>query len=254
MSELAGEVRVPARPPAAGRGVLWVEQSWEHLLFAHWRLEAAVVRRALPPALELDTWDGAAYVAVVPFLMAGVRGRFLPPVPGTDEFPELNVRTYVRHGGVSGVWFFSLDAASRLAVTTARVLWGLPYFRADMTIGHEDGWVRYRSRRVADGAPPAEYRARYRPAGPAFRAEPGTLEHWLTERYSLFVADPRGRVRRGDIDHPPWELHVAEAEVEVDGMGAAAGLPASGAPDLLHFARRQPTRAWLPRRVGQGVG
>jgi uncharacterized protein YqjF (DUF2071 family) len=247
-----------------------VSQTWEHLLFAHWPVSPAALRPLVPEPLELDTLEGAAWVGVVPFLMSGVRARLLPPVPGASEFPELNVRTYVRHAGVSGVFFFSLDATSSLVVATARALWGLPYYRAAMELrlapggdGDEPAVVT-ESRRTHRGAPPAEYRARYRPTGPAFRAEPGTLPFWLTERYSLFVVDgarpgeggdrdDRRRVRRGDIDHLPWELQPAEAEIEVDTMAAAAGIALPDEPPLLHFSRRQVTRAWLPRPSVAGL-
>jgi len=252
VTEAAGEVRAPVPPPASDRGLLWVAQSWDDLLFAHWRVERARVRALVPPELELDTWDGDAWVGVVPFVMRGVRARFLPPVPGASEFPELNVRTYVRHGGVSGVYFFSLDAASALAVVTARALWGLPYHRADMTLRHEDGWVVHESRRRgrADGL--GRFRARCRPLGTARPAERGTLLHWLAERYALFVVRG-GRVARGDVEHPPWELAEAEAVIDEDTMAAAAGLPLTGPPELLHVSRRQPTRAWLPRAVDAGT-
>jgi len=246
----ASESPVPLRPPATPRGALFVEHTWGNLLFAHWRAGAAAVRPLVPDALELDTWEGAAWVGVVPFLMSGVRARALPAVPGARRFPELNVRTYVRHGGVSGVWFFSLDAASALVVAVGRALWGLPYRRADMKLVLEGDAVRYRSRRAGAGGAPAEYDASYRPTGPARAARAGTLEHWLTERYSLFVVDARSRVRRADIEHEPWDLQDAEADVRLDTMAAAAGLALDGPPSLLLCSRRQPTRAWLPRAVG----
>lgn len=223
----------------------WVmAMAWEDLLFAHWLVPAEVLQRLLPAGLEPDLHDGQAWLGVVPFRMAGTRLRGLPPMPGAADFPELNVRTYVTHGGKPGVWFFSLDAASWLAVRTARRVFHLPYFDARMTVRADGGGVRYESVRTHRGAPRAELRAIYHPAGDVCRAAPGTIEHWLVERYCLYAADARGRLWRGEIHHAPWPLQRAEAVIGINTMAAPIGIDLSSAPALLHFARRIDVVAW----------
>jgi hypothetical protein len=225
-------------------------QRWHDLLFAHWPLPAGLLARRLPRGLELDTFDGEGWLGVIPFRMSGVRLRGLPALPGTGAFPELNVRTYVRHRGRPGVWFFSLDAASAVAVGVARRWFHLPYFRARMEcLAGTDGAVEYRSERTHPGAPPAELRARYAPDGSPAAAVPGSLEHFLVERYSLFADVGDGRLLRGDIVHPPWPLQPATAEWQHNSMAAAAGLALPDRAPLLHFARRLEVRIGRPRRV-----
>mgnify|MGYP002622672419 FL=1 len=228
-------------------------QMWHDLLFMHWPLPPDVLRPLLPPGLDLDTFDGRAWIGVVPFRMSGIRFRFLPPVPGTSAFPELNVRTYVTVGDKPGVWFFSLDASNRLAVAAARTWFRLPYFRARMATRAEGEWISYRSRRTHRGAPPGEFRARYRPTGPAATAAPGSLEHFLVERYCLYAPARRGGLARGEIDHEPWPLQPAECAVETNSV-APVTLPPD--PPLLHFALRVRTRVWtlepVPERDAQG--
>jgi len=221
---------------------------WRDLLFLHWPVAPAALRDRVPPGLELETFDGAAWLGVVPFTMHGVRHRLLPPIPGAASFAELNVRTYVRRDGVAGVWFFSLDAASRLAVRAARLAWRLPYYDARMRVEVGGGGeVRYASRRVHRRAPPAALAARYRPTGGLLAEDEHA--HWLTARYALFAADRRGGLYRGDIEHPPWPLRPAEAEVEENTMTAPLGVALRGAP-LLHFADPVDVRAWPLVRVG----
>lgn len=215
-------------------------QTWSRLLFAHWRIDAAVLRPLLPASLEIDQFDGSAWIGVVPFQMSGVARRPLPPLPGTDAFCELNVRTYVRSDGRSGVWFFSLDAAHRLAVRAARAWFSLPYHYARMRSATCGRQVLYSSQRASGEA---EFVARYGPIGPAVPAEPGTLEHFLTERYSLF-SQHRGRLHRGDVRHAPWPLQRAEATIERNSMLAPLGLPTSDEPPHLLYADRVDVQVW----------
>jgi len=173
-----------------------VGMTWHDLLFMHWPIEVSLIRRLIPAGLEIDLYDGRAWIAVVPFRMTGVKARLLPDFSASN-FPEVNVRTYVRGGRTPGVWFFSLDAAERLAVWAARRFFHLPYHFAAMSALRADGSdqresVLYTSRRVA--ADNVTLECSYRPCGPVFRSESGSLEHWLTERYCLFSADRRGRL------------------------------------------------------------
>lgn len=233
---------------------------WDELCFLHWPVPAAPLRERLPPGVELDLFDGEAWVGVVPFLMRGTRFRWMPPVPGAATFPELNLRTYVTVGGRPGVWFFSLDAASRLAVLGARWTFALPYFNARMSMETgADGAVRYGSERTHSGAPQATFRGRYAPRGEATLARAGSLEHFLTERYSLFARrgfgvarSLRGGLVRGDIRHDPWPLQEADVELEVNDMFRLAGLDLDPdrrlAPPLAHFARTLDVEAHAPLR------
>jgi uncharacterized protein YqjF (DUF2071 family) len=240
------------RPYPLPGGSWAISMSWHDLLFMHWPVPVGSLRPLVPPGLEIDTFDGSAWLGVVPFRMSGVRPRFLPSVPALSDFPELNLRTYVTAGGRPGVWFFSLDAHNPVAVRLARATFGLPYFDARMSceLVASSGEVRYRSERTHRGAPPARFAARYRPTSELPGSRPGTLEHFLTERYCLYSADKRGRVRRGDIHHELWPLHGAEAEVETLEMTGQIGvqLPDTGGP-VLHFAERLDVFAWLPKRV-----
>src|SRR4051794_20636471 len=215
-------------------------QTWEDLLFAHWPLPAGELASFLPAPLELDTFDGSAWLGITPFEVSGLRLRGTPPVPGVSRFPELNVRTYTTLDGKPGIWFFSLDAGSAAAVAGARLSYRLPYFHARMAIERPAGGVRYRS--VRGGK---RLQAHYAPTGPAAAAAPGTLEHWLAERYCLYAFD-RGRILRAEIHHPPWPLQPATASFAANTMAPVA-LPAR--EPLLHFARRQDVVIWPPRRV-----
>jgi uncharacterized protein YqjF (DUF2071 family) len=227
-----GGAVLPVRP-----GPWVIAQTWSDLLFAHWRVPPESLR--LPSGLELDTFEGEAYLGVVPFAISGHRPRATPALPRLSRFPELNVRTYVKG---NGVWFFSLDAASMTAVRLARRTYFLPYYKAEMAIASGER-IEYRSRR-----PGAEFRATYAPTGPVRRAEPGTLDHWLTERYCLYARHPRGRLLRADIAHVPWPLQPASASIEVNTM-APAGVELPDEAPLLHFARRIDVHIWPPRRV-----
>jgi uncharacterized protein YqjF (DUF2071 family) len=220
------------------------------LAVLHWRMPPAAQRPRVPPDVELDTFDGSAWLAVTPFRMSGVRVRWLPPVPTASAFPELNVRTYVRRAGMPGVFFFSLDAASTLAVLGARASFGLPYHRARMRLAREgegdaDG-VRFTSRRARGSA---ELVARYAPRGPARQQDKGSLEHFLTERYCLFAWNGH-ELLRGDIHHRPWPLQPATAEFERQTMAAAASFTLPDEPPLLHYAGRLDVLIWAPVRSG----
>lgn len=236
--------------PAPDRS--WVmTMSWLDLLFAHWRVPAEVIASRLPPGLEVDTFEGEAWVAVVPFWMDNVTGRWLPNVPGLSRFPELNVRTYVTAiGEKPGVWFFSLDADQRLAVWGARTFFDLPYVKADMNCRKDDeGWVHYDSRRTDTRMAAGEFRGRYRGVGEVYRSEPGSLEAWLTERYCLYAADENGRVGRGEIQHVAWPLRRAEAEIEVNTVADAHGLVFEGEP-LLHYVEGIHVVGWTLEQLG----
>jgi uncharacterized protein YqjF (DUF2071 family) len=224
-------------------------QTWNDLLFAHWPLPPEVLQRLIPDGLEVDTFGGEAWIAVTPFVLTGLRPRAVPAVPGVSTFPEVNVRTYVTAGGKPGVWFFSLDAGSRLAVAGARLLYSLPYHHAAFSIGVERQWIAYQSRRSTAGSIPAELSVTYRPTEEARVAPPGSLVAWLTERYCLYAADRARRLYRAEIHHAPWPLCAATARLERNTMTAPLGVALPDVGPLLHFAKRLDVHVWGPERV-----
>jgi len=221
---------------------------WTNLLFAHWPVPVEAIRPLVPERLEIDTFDGHAWIGIVPFRMEDVAPRFLPAVPGPGAFPELNVRTYVRLGRRKAVWFFSLDAGSRIAVEGARFAVHLPYYRAHMSIDGDGEAVRYASGRVDQRGGEARFVARYGPSGPV-RPQPwGSLARFLTDRFGLFALDGE-RLTWVAIRHAEWQLQPAEAEITVNTMTSGLGIDLVGPPELLHFARRTDVVAWWPRPV-----
>jgi uncharacterized protein len=236
------------RPWSLPRGLWIMTQGWHDLLFAHWTVPMEALRPVIPRGLEIDTFDRQAWLGVVPFRMAGVRVRGTPAIPGLSRFPELNVRTYVVRDGKPGVWFFSLDATNPVAVLGARTFFHLPYFLAEMSCVENAGWIRYESHRKDRRGSPASLRARYRAIGEIFHAQPGSIEHFLAERYCLYTADEKGHVIRCEIHHPPWALQLAEAELQENTMAVAAGIMiADLKPELLHFSRYQEVVVWAPQ-------
>jgi uncharacterized protein YqjF (DUF2071 family) len=177
--------------------------------------------------------------------MTGVMLRPFPDLPWISAFPELNVRTYVERKGRPGVWFLSLDATNPLAVWAARTFFHLPYHRAEMALGPEAGGIAYRSSRGE-----ARFEGSYRPGSNVYAAAPGSLEHWLTERYCLYARDANGGLWRNDVHHEPWPLQKAEADLRVNTMLSPHRLSVSGTPTLLHFARRIDVVVWPGERVG----
>jgi uncharacterized protein len=210
-------------------------QSWRRLLFLHWPVPAAAIARLLPPGLEVDTFEGQAWVGLVPFTMQDVRPRGLPAISLLSDFHELNLRTYVHVGGRNpGVWFFSLEAAKSIPVRIARAHWHLPYHRADMELAATGDEVRYRSERRWPGPLPASFSARWRIGPELGSAQPDTFEFFLAERYFLYAQSPGG-LRLGQVHHTPYPLRSAEVLDWSEDLLRLAGLsPASGAPHALY--------------------
>jgi uncharacterized protein YqjF (DUF2071 family) len=222
-----------------------LRQTWHDVLFAHWAVDPRTVRSRIPSELQLDVTADGAWLGIVAFEITGLRPRGVPRLPGVSSFPEVNVRTYVRLDDRPGVYFFSLDAGSRLAVHAARRALHLPYHRAAMAIERRGNRVRFSSDRDA-GLVRARLDVLYGPSGDVFRARPGTLEHLLIERYCLFARDDRRQLYRLDIHHPPWVLQAAEAELRIDTLIEALGITTPRAQPLLHYAARQDVLAWWP--------
>lgn len=223
-------------------------QTWTNLLFVHWRVPEEEVRPLIPPELTLDTWEGDAWVGLVAFYMSGVRPWWSPPVPGVSNFCETNLRTYVHYRGRDpGVWFISLEAAQSLAVKVARRRWHLPYFRAEMSLRRHAHYVKYSSRRLWPGSPGAHTTIQAevgpllgegeltRPL-PAGQSLPGTLEHFLIERYLLYSTDPAGRLYRGQVYHTPYPVRSTNLLHLDESLLGAAGIRRDGAPAHAAFS------------------
>ncbi|MDF1664922.1 MAG: DUF2071 domain-containing protein [Planctomycetota bacterium] len=223
---------------------------WLDLLFAHWPVTVEALRPHIPKDLEIDTFEGQAWIGVVPFRMANTRPRFFPNIPGVSNFLELNVRTYVTKDGKPGVWFFSLDAESYLAVRGARFSFNLPYFDAAMSFKEDpDGTIHYASKRTHKNAPSANFEASYKAEGEVYKTQKGSLEYWLTERYCLYSQSKKGRLYRADIHHAPWPLQKASAEIRVNTMCEAGGVKLPDEKPLLHFVKGIETCGWLVKAV-----
>ncbi len=186
-------------------------------------------------------------MGVVPFRMQGVRRRPLPDLPWINAFPELNLRLYVEHDGKPGVWFLSLDAANPVAVWAARRWFHLPYFHARMSVAEDQERCIYHSERR--GASPVRFAAEYRPTAPPSETQPGTLEHWLTERYCLYAQAPDGTLFRGEIHHQPWPIQPAEATIAAHDLGRPFGIVLNGPPTLLQFSKRIDVVVWSLERL-----
>ncbi len=203
-----------------------VKMTWADIAFAHWPVPVEIMRPLIPRELELDVHDGVAWVGLIPFEMRDCHFRGIPPLPGLGTFLECNVRTYVRHQGIPGVWFFSLDAASRIAVIGGRVVWGLNYRLANFTREQSAASTRYTiSRNRGDGSG----RLDWTPGEAMPTPTPDSLEHFLVERYYLY-SKRRGRLIRGRVSHPPWELRSARIDSVDTGLITAAGIAVEGEP------------------------
>jgi uncharacterized protein YqjF (DUF2071 family) len=224
-----------------------MRQVWDALLFAHWPVPLEIMRALVPPMLPVDTFDGSAWIGIVPFTLRGLRPRGVPL--GLPDFPELNVRTYVTLEGKPGVYFFSLDAANPLAVIGARWAFHLPYFSARMHSGWRNDRVEYESERTHPQAAPARLSMRYRPTGDVLDVAPGSLADFLTARFCLYAVDARGDVTRLEIKHPRWPLQPAEAEFSSNTMTQQIDLRLPDAPPVLHFSKHIEMVGWLPERV-----
>jgi len=227
------------RPWPVPAGPWIMEQGWYDLLFAHWEVPLETVRSLVPPSLELDTYNGRPWVSIAAFLLK-MRPRGLPGLGRLWSFPELNFRTYVVHEGKPGIFFFSLDAASLTAVIGARMAYRLPYFHARMAIDRDDRVITYRSARIRTSA---TFSASYQATSGVFHAAPGTLSHWLAERYCLYAADQR-RVYTGEIHHPPWPLQNAQVEITENTLPDAYGMRINSKPDMVQFAAAQEVLIW----------
>jgi len=228
-----------------------LEMGWRHLLFENWPVDPELMDAHLPEALAADVYDGSAWLSVVPFTNVAVRPKGLPERFGV-RLPELNVRTYVTHEGTSGVYFFSLDADGLASVVGARLTHHLPYYYASIDLDWSDGRVQFSSRRRHPGARPARYEASYWPTGDPFRAPADPLGEFLLERYRLYTQDPSGTVRYTAVEHDPWTLYPADADVPTDTLLRAEGFARPDADPVYYYSPGLDVVASPSRRAGTG--
>ena len=223
-----------------------MREIWRHLGFLHWPIAPSVIARFLPPGLEVDTFDGVAYVGIVPFTIPLTHAAFFPGLPLAPAFHEINLRTYVHRAGRDpGVWFLSLDAASRLAVAGARAAYRLPYLHARIRMEERGGEIDFDARRRSS-AVDACFASRYRPTGEVASAAPGALEFFLAERYRLYAWTGRA-LRSARVFHEPYRLQPAAVSGVDETLTRAAGLAIdTHAPPLVHYAREVAVEIYRP--------
>lgn len=214
--------------------VVSLEMGWRQLLFENYPVAPDLVQAHLPDSLDVDTFDGSAYLSVVPFTNIDVRPKGLPRWAGVP-LPELNLRTYVTHDGVPGVYFFSLDAEGLSGVVGARVTQSLPYYYARIAMDTEDNRIHFESTRRHPGARPAEYEATYGAAGDSFEAPEDPLAQFLLERYRLYTEAPGGQLRVTPVEHDPWTVYPAEADVEENTLFTANGFEHPDSEPVLYY-------------------
>jgi len=240
------------RPLPAGRWAM--TQRWNDLLFAHWPVPVSTMAALLPEWLDVDTFQGSAWLGAVPFWLDRIKIRGVPPIPGARSFPDLSLRTYVRdqYTGTPGVYSFSLDASNLLAVAAARYFYHLPYHWSEMKIEQraEREFAFYSRRRFSSRE--VIFKARYRGLGPTRRlAEigPGTIESFMTERSCMFSSDPAGQPIRSNLHYVPWPLEDAEAVIERNDLAAAIGIQLPDIEPVLHYSRRLAVYIWPAEQV-----
>lgn len=234
-----------------------MRMQWRNLLFMHWRVPIEKLRPLIPDSLSIDEFDGSAWVGLIPFTMRDVLPARAPRIPGVAEirrvsaFHECNVRTYVTPKSgerIPGVWFFSLDAASRAGVWTARQFFHLPYFYARISLEREGEAVRYAVDRR--DSPPAAMRCEWKVGEPLPQSQPGELAYFLTERYALYTIDSRRNLYRCRIWHNPWPLRAASLVSLDDQLIRSARIECDqGCQPLMHHADELDVQAWKLERM-----
>jgi uncharacterized protein len=227
----------------------WVmTQTWNRLLFAHWPVPVSSLREYIPSAFTIDTFDGIAWIGVIPFEISHLLLRGLPPIPFTSSFPEINVRTYIIKDNKPGVFFFSLDATNPMAVAAARTFFHLPYFNANIEAVTQKSSIYYTSQRTHKKADPASFQTRYHPTSLTFYASKGSLDEWLTARYCLYTYNKK-HLYRGEIHHAPWPLQHAEAEIIHNTMHPTLTPSILQTQPILHYVQQIKALFWLLDKI-----
>jgi uncharacterized protein YqjF (DUF2071 family) len=235
---------IRARP----EGQPLMHQTWGKLLFMHWRIDERELRQIIPAQLEIDTFDGTAWIGVVPFTMWDIRALppYMPVVPGFSSAHELNVRTYVHYNGVPGVWFFSLDCNSAAAVIGARTFYHLPYYNADIELAQTGPMIDYSLARIDE--PRASFKASWMVGETIPFTHPESLDFFLTERYCLY-SESEGDLYRARIFHQPWPLQKASINFYESTMIEVLGVKAFNDKPILHYAEALEVDVWGIRKL-----
>lgn len=236
--------RVKHRTDAVSQLPWIVFQRWETLLFASWPVAPEVMRACVPIELEIDTFDGTAWLTIVPMHMRDLHVRDLPPIPGTSTFPEINLRTYVKVGGRSGVYFFSIECNAPFADLVANLLFDFPYKRATMSYRVDGDSIAIDSARAETGVTNADFVAKYQPVGDAFTPAAGSLEDFLLTRYASFSVANTGAVLRGDLHHDEWTIRRAQADIKTNSLARAAGIQVLDRAPQLYYSQGTDTVVW----------
>jgi hypothetical protein len=232
----------------------WVmSQKWLNVLFMSYPLPPDQIAHLIPEDMDLDTYEGNAYVSVLPLYMDDIHVRDLPPIPGMRQFPEINLRTYVTHKGTKGVLFISIDADNLIADFFAEHVFEMPYHQSEMTFQKQGDGYNMTSHRPAGGGTSVDFDATYEPYGTPQPTKEGSLEHFLVERYWLFVNDKNGVLHRGKIKHDPWMLQPVHALVTANGIPEAAGIDVSGVDPIMMYSPGTESHMWLLEEVPVGV-
>ena len=225
-----------------------MHQNWGKLLFMHWPIDALKLRSLIPERLEIDTFDGSAWIGIIPFTMWDIRAfpPYVPPVPGLSAMHELNVRTYVHLNGTPGVWFFSLDCNSAAAVFGARKFYYLPYYNAELELHQSENRIDYTCNRTDQTH--ATFRGSWNIGRPLPISEPDSLQFFLTERYCLF-SEHNGELYQSRIHHLPWQLHTATLDNHQSTMIEVLRIPEPTSAPILHYAEELSVDIWALHKV-----
>ena len=223
----------------------WImRQSWRNFLFTHWPIPTEILRPHIPSTLEIDTYNGSAWLGVVVFVMEGIYPRGLSSISLTPAFPEINVRTYVHYDGKPGILFMSLDVGDWASYTIAKKWYRLPYKKSSISFQQEGQTFRCQSVRKGKTNPPISFQVKYTPVSEVYFPKEGTLDHWLTERYCLFSSDNGNVIFCGDIHHRPWPLQKASANISRNTLFSPFDLAVSGTKPVFHFSKGVDTLIW----------
>lgn len=219
-----------------------LRQNWKKLTFLHWQVEAQLLRKHLPQGLELDLFEGKAYVGFIPFVMEKVRPNYLPPIAGVSTFGEVNIRIYVTKNGIPGVFFLTLEAQSRVTCFYANRRYGLTYRYAKVKVGGSIEGYHWNSKRTKGGY---SLQGTSHSIGEARQAQEKTLEYFLFERYSLYTIR-NGRLHRGYTHHTKWWYYDAEVEVKNNTLAQPfqLGIDNPLSPDLTHISQGVEVITW----------
>ena len=221
-------------------------QVWENVLFAHWSLPMEVVRKHIPAELEVDTFNGEAWVGVILFKMNGFKLRFTP-FRYPFSFPEINLRTYVKVNERPAIFFMTLDAADPLVVSVAKRWYRLPYFHAKMSFSKQEDMISFHSERKSVGDS-VVIGGEFYPVSEQFVPKDGSIDHWLTERYVYFNKDPNNHIYWGEVYHEPWQLRKVSGKFSDNTLLHPYQIELPGEPHLLHYSRGVEAQMGAPGR------